>query len=214
LLEKNAADAVANYVQSGAITQWGRFVLASDLSDPARSAYFTAVLVNGKANLSWGTLYEINTDHFELERAADGRNFQYFATVAAAGTSSVASDYIYTDPLPINGPMFYRYKLRYKNGTVHNSKIVSVTTNGYPNSLMEVYPSPSTGPVNVRFSSFLNQSVTVQVINSYGQVMSQKTVNAVIGINLVTCDISNLPHGIYYIRAINVVRTAYPVLKQ
>lgn len=214
LQQDNAFDPIANYIQLGGVKQLGRFVLASDISDPARSAYFIAVLVNGRTNLSWGTMYEINTDHFELERAYNGRDFQRFATIAASGTTSVSHNYAYTDPELITGPMYYRYKLVYKDGTVRYSNIVSVNIDGYPDWVLQVYPNPSTGPVNVRFSSSKDQKVILQVVDNLGHVFDQKEFAAVKGLNIATCDISKLAQGIYYIRVVNIEKRAHKVIKQ
>lgn len=214
------ADPVANYVEATNVALAGIFVPASKISDPARSSYFTAVLVNGKALLSWGTAYEINTDHFELERSVDGSAFNRFANVTAAGTVAVSNDYTYTDPEPLVGPYFgtspryYRYKIVFKDGTYGYSSIISLAPDGYPNHILSVYPSPTTGQVNVRFSSFKNQKVTLQVIDNMGSVVAQKEINVVVGPNLISCDISHAIHGVYYVRLLNIERKAYKILKQ
>lgn len=220
LQPQSTVDTIANYVEVSKVALAGVVVPASTISDPARSAYFTAVLLNGKALLSWGTLYEINADHFELERSVDGSAFQRFANVTASGTTAVASDYTYTDPEPLVGPYFgtspryYRYKIVFKDGTYRYSNIVSLAPDGYPNHILSVSPNPTNGPVNVRFSSFRNQKVILQVVDNAGSVVAQKEMNAIIGANLISVDISHVIKGIYYVRLINIERNAYKILKQ
>jgi hypothetical protein len=216
---QNITDPVANYIQVGGVALAGRFAPASKISDPARSSYLTAVLVNGRTLLSWGTAYEINTDHFELERSVNGGDFQRFANVTAAGTTTISNDYTYTDPdlatgpYYVSSPRYYRYKIVFKDGGFRYSAIVSVAPEGYPNHILQVYPSPTTGPVNVRFSSFKNQKVTLQVVDNTGNIVAQKEMTAVIGPNMVSCDISKVIKGVYYVRLLNIERRAYKIIK-
>lgn len=213
-------DAVNNYVEITNAPLMGQMIPASKITDPARASYFTVVAVNSRALLSWGTQYEINTDHFELERSVDGGNFQRFANVTAAGTTTISNDYTYTDPEILSGPYFgtspryYRYKTVFKNGSYRYSEIKSLAPDGYPNHILSVYPNPTTGPVTVRFSSFRNQKVTLQVVDNMGSVVAQQDMNAVIGPNVISCDISNVIRGIYYVRLINIENRAYKILKQ
>lgn len=216
LIPKAEADATANYIQLNNLPELGKFVLASDISDPARTNYFTGELpTDRRTYLTWGTAYEINTNHYELERSADGRDFNQFATVPAAGTANEARDYTYNDPVPVNGVMYYRYKLVFNDGKTRYSKIVSVTSiNGYPSDLMRVYPNPVPDILNIRFSSFENKRVTVQVVNSLFQVVAEKEVTAIVGLNTVACDVSKLIKGVYYVRVAGINRNAIKIMKQ
>lgn len=209
-----------NYVEITNASLLGQFIPASKIADPARSSYFTVVAVNSRALLSWGTLYELNTDHFELERSVNGDAFVRFANVTAAGTTTIANDYTYTDPELLSGPYhgtsprYYRYKTVFKDGSYRYSNIISIAPDGYPNHILSVHPNPTSGPVTVRFSSFRNQKVTLQVVDNLGSVVAQKEMNAVIGANMISCDISHVIRGIYYVRLINIENRAYKILKQ
>ncbi|RXK83592.1 T9SS type A sorting domain-containing protein [Filimonas effusa] len=220
LEQSSVTNAAANYVEVSNVSLTGSFVPASNISDPARSSYFAVAAVSNRALLSWGTLYEINTDHFELERSLDGSSFSRFAIVPAAGTVIISNDYTYTDPELLQGPYFgtspryYRYKIVFKDGRSSYSNIISVAPEGYPNHILSVYPSPTTGPLTVRFSSFRNQKVTLQVVDNLGRVVEQKETNAVIGPNMISCDISHVVKGIYYVRLLNIEKRAYKILKQ
>lgn len=207
LQKLNALNTTENTIETGNATLAGRWVPASNISDPARSSYFTATLpANNRTELNWGTFYEINASRFELQSAADGRSFQTFATVPASGTSTVSHDYTYIDPVELTSRRYYRYKLVFNDGTVQYSQIVSVSMNGYPNSILLVYPNVTRGPVNVRFSSIENQPVKLQVVNLNGDMVAQKEVSATTGLNNISCDISTLPPGSYFVRLVSPSR--------
>lgn len=220
LLTTTAFDSVADNIQVSNAALAGRFVLASNISDPARSSDLVAVLDGDKADLSWTSFYEINTDHYELERAVDKSYFAKFATITAAGSSSSIHNYTYTDPEPVTGPYevpsprYYRYKLIFKDGTYRYSNIASVGLVGYNNQILHVYPNPTTGPVTVSFSSNKNQRVVLQVTDNYGNVVSQKQMDAITGPNLISADISGVMPGVYYLRLLNIGKNAYKIIKQ
>ncbi|RXK85977.1 T9SS type A sorting domain-containing protein [Filimonas effusa] len=217
---KSFTDPIANYVEVNGAALAGVFVPASTISDPARSSYFTVTPVDSRALLRWGTFYEINADRFELERAVGNSGFQRFANVPAAGTVATPNDYNYTDPEPLKGPYFgtspryYRYKVIFKDGSFRYSNIISVAPEGYPSEVLSIYPSPSYGPVNVRFSSVKNQRVVLQVLDNLGSIVAQAEMNALTGANLISCDISHVARGTYYVRLIGIAKQAYKILKQ
>lgn len=79
---------------------------------PVELTAFTGILQNNKtALLQWTTSAEYNSKHFELERSFDGINFRKIATIAAAGSSSTARQYSYTDREPLTEKNYYRLKM-------------------------------------------------------------------------------------------------------
>ena len=73
----------------------GNFVL------PVALISFTAEKNGQTVLLKWKTAQEQNSDRFEIERSADGRNFNTIGNVAATGNTNSIRNYSFTD----NGPM-------------------------------------------------------------------------------------------------------------
>ena len=92
-------------------------VVASNSTLPVDLMHFDAVLVEDHhVNINWTTASEINTNHYEVERSFDGKNFATLYRVAAAGKTRVLTSYTSKDvnPLPIN---YYRLKMVDHDGT-------------------------------------------------------------------------------------------------
>ncbi|MEO1625720.1 MAG: hypothetical protein AAFV25_11235, partial [Bacteroidota bacterium] len=109
---------------------------------PAELIRFDAKrLNNSKVSLEWETASEINFSHFEIERSADGTNFQTLARVASKGDFMTAASYGYTDVLPLGGVNYYRLKQVDTNGTFLYSDIRLLP---FPmDASISVYPNPT-----------------------------------------------------------------------
>lgn len=88
---------------------------------------FTAKESNGSNILNWNTASEINSDHFNIERSTDGRNYYSIGRVNASGFSSTEVKYSFTDVSPADGKNFYRLVMTDRDGSFEYSKIVAVT---------------------------------------------------------------------------------------
>ncbi|WP_372642249.1 S8 family serine peptidase [Ancylomarina sp.] len=65
---------------------------------------------------------------------------------------------------------------------------------------VEVYPVPTTGPLNVVLGNNIEGDVTISIINVIGVTQYQTTVNKVSGEYLETLDMSNMTSGIYMVK--------------
>lgn len=66
--------------------------------------------------LSWSTLTEANTRHFEVQRSTDGRQYQPIGQVAAAGQSQLSRSYHFTDQQAPATQLYYRVVLHDADG--------------------------------------------------------------------------------------------------
>src|SRR5690606_29273558 len=80
------------------------------LALPIELLRFDAIPGESDVKLEWETATELNNSHFEVERSADGRNFQQIGTVGGHGTTSQVIAYEFTDNSPLSGKSFYRLK--------------------------------------------------------------------------------------------------------
>lgn len=92
---------------------------------PLELAMFDVVNQEIANRLQWITASEHNTDMFELQRSADGMEFQAIGQVNAAGNSHTALEYSYWDEHPQNGVNYYRLKQTDLDGSTFYSQTVS-----------------------------------------------------------------------------------------
>ena len=75
-------------------------------------------IVNNLLQISWQTIKETNTSHFELQRSKDGINFEPIETIAASGLSQESRNYssVQTSENICNHPLYFRVKCVFVNG--------------------------------------------------------------------------------------------------
>lgn len=182
-----------------AFNSYSRFTLGNKTGGtnplPIELLYFTAKPVNEKVNLDWATASESNNSHFEIERSADGINFEYLSTVNAYGngTSVTKQTYSAVDEKPYKGISYYRLKQVDKNTEFKYAEVVSVefTSTSYVN----VFPNPALDKINIKASDDYN-TANIKVINTLGvEVVSNNQLTAYNG----SIDLSHLANGIYYV---------------
>lgn len=161
---------------------------------PVNLLYFTGKTIDNQNHLSWATAQEINNHHFDVERSANGINFQFLEQVAGAGNSSVAKTYNLADPLPY--PItWYRLRQVDIDGNFSYSPIIRLQLNSA--ITFGIYPNPTTGILNLSRSSN-NQSVQVVIFDLSGKLVLQK--NFLSGTTL-PIDVRHLSNGSYIIQA-------------
>ncbi|MEX1001984.1 MAG: hypothetical protein WDZ35_07705 [Crocinitomicaceae bacterium] len=79
----------------------------------------------------WSTASEENSSHFEIQRSEDGMNWVTIGTVEAARSSSVTTNYQFSDPHFSPGNNYYRLGLVDLNGVKEFSRIVQVEQNSF-----------------------------------------------------------------------------------
>jgi hypothetical protein len=104
--------------------------------------------------LKWSTAQELNSSHFELQKAARNNpaDFMTFSHVNAAGESFNRLDYSYTDEAPFSGVSYYRIRQVDRDGRFLYSKTVSVTYQ--PKGLIKKWISPIQNGVFIQLTSF------------------------------------------------------------
>lgn len=152
---------------------------------------------NSSALLSWETLNEINTSHFDVYRSFDGDDFEWKGRVTAAGNAFETKNYSYEDPFVFmhNTPVAY-YALVQVNldgsfsrfptpivlfnscGIKHSKQLVHVSTFGISNGF--------------RATMLINDvSYVYKVYDVTGRVHAEGEMNE-------TRDFLSLKPGVYY----------------
>jgi len=163
----------------------------------------------GTVWLTWEVEDGVNTNHFDVQRSADGVNWQTIGTLDASGSSSMATDYSYTDADPLPGQDYYRLQLVDDAGydTYSTVKVVSQ----FSGSGITIFPNPASDHINISFgasgvsgslgTSGLQGAVSIRLMNVTGQVLLQKSVTNPVG-ETITLPISVYPSGSYLVQVL------------
>ncbi len=177
---------------------------------PVKLTNFTALLLDNETKLNWQTTQEQNSSHFEIERSADGKNFDAIGKVNALGNSSSLANYSYNDKLAATAlaatTIYYRLKSIDIDGSFEYSKIIPINLKK-TNELL-VFPNPAKDNVNVQATSTANTKATVSIVDATGKLVSQKNIQLLKGKNIFQIDISTLQNGQYHLR-INETSVSY-----
>jgi extracellular elastinolytic metalloproteinase len=128
---------------------------------------FTAVKVGDAAHLAWSTLQELNTGSYIVERSSDGTDFYTIGIIKAAGNSTAATSYAYTDETPLQGNNYYRIKQVDKNGSFTHSPVRVLVFSGLTGKI-NITPNPATDRFAVTVTGN-SKPLTISLINNAGQ---------------------------------------------
>jgi hypothetical protein len=163
------------------------YIIAPPL--PVTLLQFTGESHQGNNLLSWKTGSEIGTARFEVERSANGSDFEQLGTVSANGS---ASAYSFTDK---NAPAhaYYRLRMVEHNGTEAYSSTVMLRR---PTSLFGVVATPN--PVNGILSVVVmaaGREAQVILINMAGITVVRQVVTGA----TVELPMHTYPAGLYFL---------------
>lgn len=176
----------ANNVESSIIP-----LLPIELTD------FNLENINNKVKLSWLSATEINQDKFEIERSADGINFQTIGSLnskSIGGNSSESIAYDFIDESPLNGYNYYRLKAIDFDGVYQYSDLKVIQIKKAQKNLM-VYPNPAHEQLTI---DNINSNSTLELINIQGQILWQTHISESQSYQL---SLTNFPSGFYYLRS-------------
>ncbi len=169
----NAANSDGNnsgdYIYSGSIVMTLPIILKD----------FKATVYGSNVVLNWQTLTENNSDYFDIEKSDNGQTFYAVGRIAAAGNTSNAKAYSFTDNKPsyFEKPVFYRLKLVDKDNSYKYSDVVNVKLKAAGFQVIKAYPTliKTGSTIFVEVVSEKSQNVTIQVIDITGKELERTT---------------------------------------
>jgi WD40 repeat protein len=130
---------------------------------PVELLTFKGQNTEGGNLLAWQTAQEQNTQHFDIERSTDNRQFEKIGTVKTKGSNS---NYQFLDAEANNSIAYYRLKINDFDGKNDYSKVIALQSKG--KTKVEVYPTVTTGEVRIVGAK------TFQIFNLAGQIVFEK----------------------------------------
>jgi hypothetical protein len=114
---------------------------------PLHLTSFNAEKSGKDGQLTWTTVQEQSTAHFDIEHSADGKTFSTIGKVNAAGNSNIPMSYSFIHRQPGNGSHYYRLKMVDQDGKYGYSDI-RVLNFGNSSQVL-LYPNPVTQEATV-----------------------------------------------------------------
>lgn len=167
-------------------------LLISEAALPVTLVEFVASRREHVALLSWVTTHESNSDHFAIERSANGKQWELIGTVQSHLDSDERQSYTFTDTAPLPSENLYRLKMVDRDGSYAYSRIQSVTFGDQRDAVL--YPNPiSVGDKLQTQVADLSSITHIAIFDSGGdQVLSVPWQPEI--------DVSGLPAGVYVVR--------------
>lgn len=162
---------------------------------------------DGRRNLlQWTTSSEINNLGFEIQRSADGvqyNSIDFVNSKAPGGNSTVALYYTYTDHTPAGEKQYYRLRQVDIGGQSRYSSVLMINS-GKPSrlTLQGLYPNPSRGTTQLFLASPGAGAVTLLVTDMAGRNIMRKVYSVEAGNNTLPLDVSGLQGGTYIVRVL------------
>ncbi|MFZ9848754.1 MAG: T9SS type A sorting domain-containing protein [Flavobacteriales bacterium] len=132
------------YIDHVRITLYTTDVLPVDLLS------FDAHKVGNAVQLRWAKAYEVNNDHFSIEKSSDGINFSEIAKVNGQGNKASVTQYSFEDESEMSDVNYYRLTQVDFDGqtTVHPMMAVENTMT-FASMENLVYPNPCEGIIHL-----------------------------------------------------------------
>jgi hypothetical protein len=167
---------------------------------PIELVSFTADCEYGSINLKWVTSSEINNDYFTIEKSYDMKNWDIVSVISGAGNSSTTIDYSYIDSYEYAENVYYRLKQTDYNGDFSYSAAIAANCYSEQDVKLLLYPNPANNELKCEFYSPFKDNYIVEIINTYGQTVLQKSYELHEDLNFIDFDLSKLSEGVYYFK--------------
>lgn len=171
------------------------FTVMDNMPLPITWLSFTTQKLQKSILLKWSTATEQNAFDYTIQRSTDGIIWTNLGSVAAIGTTSLVSNYSYTDMTPLLGNNYYRIVQKDINGKENLSKAESVLFS-LDNSQITVSQKVIT---NGKISIQLQQAATMNLYNSNGNLVLTKGLIS----GTQSIDVTNFSKGVYFAKINN-----------
>jgi hypothetical protein len=196
-------------IASGSVTwngvsNFSPFALgSSNLSNPLPLTlvdFNAAWQTGGTVGLTWEVQDGGDINHFDIQRSADGVNWQTIGTLAASGSSSMATNYSYTDATPLSTGDYYRLQVvdDAGNDTYSTVRVLSRSAG----TGITIFPNPASDHINISFSATgVPGAVSIRLMNATGQMLLQESVTQPAGETIIL-PVAAYPAGSYLVQVL------------
>ncbi len=166
---------------------------------PVNLVSFSGAKENNTNRLKWKTASETFIIRYDIQRSADGRNFEKIGEHNVKDGHGI-KEYIYYDQLPLPGNNFYRLRMVHPDGTDEYSMIIKLSQTNSGNQDFRVYPVPFKNHLVIQ-NNFPRQTVAIiQLVDVQGRKVFTRTESVLPGTNIIAIsNLTELQGGIYFV---------------
>jgi hypothetical protein len=176
---------------TGSVAATGLVLIAEDAL-PVTLIDFFAKRQEKTSLLTWITASEANSDRFDIERSADGRQWQKIGSIPSHTESNEQQSYGFTDYSPLAGENLYRLKMVDLDSTFAYSRIQSVVFDEAGKIVL--YPNPHTVHDRLTIQTTNPERIDrIQIFDVTGQEIMQSPWKPNI-------DVSKLTRGLHIVQ--------------
>lgn len=165
---------------------------------PVEFSYFTGIAQASEHHLTWETITELNSSHFEIQRSANGKDFETIGSVRGMGTTQTVHTYNWIDKNPMEGDNFYRLRQVDFDGQYAFTRTILLEKKTAGMELT-VYPNPAEHVLNVQHLSILPGPAKIFITDLSGRLIQTEAIVLREGINQFDLDVSELKSGNYFV---------------
>lgn len=174
---------------------WMEFTMVGMTVLPVKFVYFNAQCKTDGVNLLWKTVEEQNAMRYSVQKSQTGTDWMEIGTLATVQGAG-EKNYSFTDKTSAT-PGFYRIVEYDYTGQTTISSIVRSSCSA--SSEVTLYPNPSSGNSALSISLQQKTNVSIQILDSKGALMQQKTIELPAGASSIPLNMSSYSNGIYTI---------------
>lgn len=162
---------------------------------------FSLIKTANDTRIDWTTLSELNSDHFDIQRSNDTKEWTTIGTVSAAGSSSTRKMYTYLDQnlSTKNRIIYYRIKSVDLSQFFTFTETKSIQFGHGP--LFNLSNTLVKDRLIVEYDGMEQQQIKFSILDIQGRTMSisQSSLAEGKGKHDISSGIANLPAGIYHL---------------
>jgi len=160
----------------------------------------TDMMSDESVQITWITDNDTAGASYNIERSADGANYEVLATLASKNED--LSLYNYSDENPMKGMNYYRIKRLDANGSYTFTEVSQEMYIVKSTSKFEIYPNPVSAELTLENLHLIEGPVSIDILSASG--ISNKGMNMdASSYTKEFINIDNLPSGVYYLRIIH-----------
>jgi hypothetical protein len=137
---------------------------------PVEFLSFTGSNIEAGNQLNWQTASEINNSGFEVQKSANGVNWELIDWVEGKGRTTDITSYELLDRLPFSGDNYYRLKQIDYDGKYEFSEVINIKRVAGDVSI-QVQPNPSDGDFTVTVENPNKEKMKIILFDSVGQTV-------------------------------------------
>jgi len=173
---------------------------------PLLTRNFTAAPLNGQVKLNWTGVATHITAYFEVERSSSAYGkFEKIATIPVTAVGE--ANYQYVDANPIKPESHYRIKITDERNKISFTKTLKVNLGGTHFALDNLYPTLTSGKLNLLISNTRQKQVRVDIIDQQGRTVRSQSLSVNAGSQLYILDVRQLAGGQYFLLLNNGTET-------